>query len=430
MPCRPADTAASAAEHARQRGLPLLWRSLRLHRPAGQPGLRGSPVKAAARAGSPASAAGGPGESPAAAPMAEPPGARDEEAAAGLAAAVAERAYDALALAAPTKGEVLPWVWLLRAFAARWSVASMATSIAYLARPRQVALRITKARAAAKRAGQRGAQARVAKHVAPEAEWLRLLGDELQPVLAHLHDNLPSRSARSARPRRRRAARRAAGSAQRPARAQACRRRCRRWRTAPCRRARPPSPATACTARRAPKTPPSCGRPCAPAPNNPAPRPRARRPPQGRRAQVRVVALVTRCAVTDGAGLSGLLEAQLLAAAQARCRALLAAVGALPMGAPKAVRPHALAARPLRLTGRPAGGAGWPASPAAGRSLRGLAAAAEALAQDIADDAEVYQAALPAACGLSLPAIAARRALGPSRPGRRHANPVPRLVQA
>jgi len=153
VPCRPADTAASAAEHARQRGLPLLWRSLRLHRPAGQPGLRGSPVKAAARAGSPASAAGGPGESPAAAPAAEPPGARDEESAAGLAAAVAERAYDALALAAPTKGEVLPWVWLLRAFAARWSVASMATSIAYLARPRQVALRITKARAAAKRLG-------------------------------------------------------------------------------------------------------------------------------------------------------------------------------------------------------------------------------------------------------------------------------------
>ncbi len=58
----------------------------------------------------------------------------EEEAAAGLAAANAERAYETLALAAPTKGEVLPWVWLLRAFAERWSVASMATSMAYLAR--------------------------------------------------------------------------------------------------------------------------------------------------------------------------------------------------------------------------------------------------------------------------------------------------------
>lgn len=55
-------------------------------------------------------------------------------------------------------------------------------------------------------------------------------------------------------------------------------------------------------------------------------------------------------------------------------------------------------------------GAGMPTSPVANRSLRGLAAAVEQLAQDVADDAETYQAALPAACGLSLPAIAARHA--------------------
>lgn len=60
----------------------------------------------------------------------------EEDASAGLAAASAERAYEALALAAPTKGDVLPWVWLLRAFADRWSVASMATGIAYLVRAR------------------------------------------------------------------------------------------------------------------------------------------------------------------------------------------------------------------------------------------------------------------------------------------------------
>lgn len=50
-------------------------------------------------------------------------------------------------------------------------------------------------------------------------------------------------------------------------------------------------------------------------------------------AQVRVVALVTRCAVTDGADLSGLLEEQLLAAAHVRCRVLLATVGAPPVSA-------------------------------------------------------------------------------------------------
>jgi len=107
------------------------------------------------------------------------------------------------------------------------------------------------------------------------------------------------------------------------------------------------------------------------------------------------------------------------AAAGGRAGALPRAAGRrrrAARGCAKAGRPHALAARPPRLTGRPASGAGSPASPAAGRSLRGLAAAAEALAQDIADDAEVYQAALPAACGLSLPAIAARRALGRAAP--------------
>lgn len=49
-------------------------------------------------------------------------------------------------------------------------------------------------------------------------------------------------------------------------------------------------------------------------------------------------------------------------------------------------------------------------SPTAARSLCGLATAVEQLAQDITDDAESYQAALPTACGLSLAAIAARHA--------------------
>lgn len=57
--------------------------------------------------------------------------------------------------------------------------------------------------------------------------------------------------------------------------------------------------------------------------------------------QVRVVALVTRCAVTDGADLSGLLEAQLLAAAHVRCRALLATVGAPATGWPPFADPLA-----------------------------------------------------------------------------------------
>lgn len=56
-----ADTAASAVEQARQRGLPQLWRSLRqLHRPAAAVVRRGSPVKAFARAGSPALSRGSP----------------------------------------------------------------------------------------------------------------------------------------------------------------------------------------------------------------------------------------------------------------------------------------------------------------------------------------------------------------------------------
>ena len=42
-------------------------------------------------------------------------------------------------------------------------------------------------------------QARVAKYIAAEAEWLRLLCEELQPVMAHLQDNTPSRSALMAR---------------------------------------------------------------------------------------------------------------------------------------------------------------------------------------------------------------------------------------
>ena len=42
-------------------------------------------------------------------------------------------------------------------------------------------------------------QARVAKYIAAEAEWLRLLCEELQPVMTHLQDNTPSRSAPKAR---------------------------------------------------------------------------------------------------------------------------------------------------------------------------------------------------------------------------------------
>ena len=55
------DTAASSAEQARQRGIPQLWRSLRqLHRPAALAARRGSPVKAAARGGSPSLLRGSP----------------------------------------------------------------------------------------------------------------------------------------------------------------------------------------------------------------------------------------------------------------------------------------------------------------------------------------------------------------------------------
>ena len=156
-------------------------------------------------------------------------------------------------------------------------------------------------------------------------------------------------------------------------------------------------------------------------------------------AQVRVVALVTRCAVTDGADLSGLLEEQLLAAAHVRCRMLLATVGAPPVSAPQPcclirLRTARVFMQPVQVTlasqccrskpivsctvterrlHTPGGhclSSGSPTSPTAARSLCGLATAVEQLAQDITDDAESYQAALPAACGLSLAAIAARHA--------------------
>ncbi|CAL8467397.1 g6934 [Coccomyxa elongata] len=73
-----------------------------------------------------------------------------------------EKALDALLLAAPNKGEVQPWVWLLGAVAQRCSINSVHTGVSYLAR--------------------------VAKYIACEEEWLRLLVQELTPVMEHLQD--------------------------------------------------------------------------------------------------------------------------------------------------------------------------------------------------------------------------------------------------
>ncbi len=48
----------------------------------------------------------------------------------------AQKALDALFLAAPVKGEVQPWVWLLRAVAATHGLDSVHDSICYLVGPK------------------------------------------------------------------------------------------------------------------------------------------------------------------------------------------------------------------------------------------------------------------------------------------------------
>lgn len=53
---------------------------------------------------------------------------------ASLRAAGPEKALDALLLAAPNKGEVQPWVWLLGAVAQRCSINSVHTGVSYLVR--------------------------------------------------------------------------------------------------------------------------------------------------------------------------------------------------------------------------------------------------------------------------------------------------------
>ncbi|KAK9817286.1 hypothetical protein WJX72_012224 [[Myrmecia] bisecta] len=71
-----------------------------------------------------------------------------------------ERAFDALLMAAPTKGEVEHWVWLLRAFSDRCSIDNLPARLAYLAK--------------------------VVHLVAAEEAWMRLLVAELAPVLDQL----------------------------------------------------------------------------------------------------------------------------------------------------------------------------------------------------------------------------------------------------
>ena len=46
-----------------------------------------------------------------------------------------QRALDTLALAAPVRGEVQPWVWLLRAVADAHQLDSVHCCICYLVRP-------------------------------------------------------------------------------------------------------------------------------------------------------------------------------------------------------------------------------------------------------------------------------------------------------
>jgi hypothetical protein len=54
--------------------------------------------------------------------------------AAGRSNLSAERALDTVLLAAPVKGEVQPWVWLLRAVAERCGVQGAHAGISYLVR--------------------------------------------------------------------------------------------------------------------------------------------------------------------------------------------------------------------------------------------------------------------------------------------------------
>ncbi|KAK9909456.1 hypothetical protein WJX75_002539 [Coccomyxa subellipsoidea] len=174
-----ADTAASdrrAQSPAKQRRMPALWRTVQQLRKGGSAGGSTnpanhqssrrssvvSPQKASAAVASPdrngflspraqdslpeeeASCSAGP-ERPSASGRGSP-----------------EKALDVLLLAAPNKGEVQPWVWLLGAVAQRCCIVSMHAGVSYLAR--------------------------VAKYIACEEEWLRLLVQELTPVMEHLHD--------------------------------------------------------------------------------------------------------------------------------------------------------------------------------------------------------------------------------------------------
>ena len=141
----------------------------------------------------------------------------------------AQKALDALFLAAPVRGEVQPWVWLLRAVADThqldcmhdcicylvgtadfrlgaicashadpvlfggmhehffallvpcWEAAGESVSDAWLADVKQLLP------AAVVDASRVGVQAKIVKSIAAEEEWLRLLVHELAPVIEHLH---------------------------------------------------------------------------------------------------------------------------------------------------------------------------------------------------------------------------------------------------
>eukprot|EP00884_Botryococcus_braunii_P016826 jgi/Botrbrau1/3827/Bobra.0183s0055.2 len=89
------------------------------------------------------------------------------ESTSGLANLTADKAFSALLLAAPLKGEVQHWVWLLRQFADRCRVDGHHGILLYLGR--------------------------ILKYIAAEEEWLRILVAELKPILSQLHDHdLPS----------------------------------------------------------------------------------------------------------------------------------------------------------------------------------------------------------------------------------------------
>ncbi|EIE24413.1 hypothetical protein COCSUDRAFT_61838 [Coccomyxa subellipsoidea C-169] len=174
-----ADTAASdrrTQSPAKQRRIPALWRTVQQLRKGSSNSAGGSPADHHTRrtlAASPQKSAGATVASPerklltprAPEPLPEEEvscsaGQSERPSASGRGGP--EKALDALLLAAPNKGEVQPWVWLLGAVAQRCCITSMHAGVSYLAR--------------------------VAKYVACEEEWLRLLVQELTPVMAHLHD--------------------------------------------------------------------------------------------------------------------------------------------------------------------------------------------------------------------------------------------------